>query len=83
MSNTRDVLEAIANGKGPKSYAIILGCAGWGEGQLESEIMQNAWLTSPVLEEIIFDLPVEVRWEEALKRIGVDPALLSHIAGHA
>ncbi len=83
MSNTRDILEAIALGKGPVSFIIALGCAGWGPGQLESEIKQNAWLTTPVLEEIIFDLPIEARWEEAMKKVGVDPALLLDTAGHA
>ncbi len=83
MSNTRDILEAIALGRGPASFIIALGCAGWGPGQLEAEIKQNAWLTSPVFEEIIFDLPIEARWQEAMKKAGVDPALLLDTAGHA
>jgi putative transcriptional regulator len=83
MSNTIDVLEAIAKGRGPKSFIIALGCAGWGPGQLESEIKQNAWLTSPVFEEIIFDLPIETRWEEAMRKVGVDPAMLLSTSGHA
>jgi len=83
MSNTRDILEEVALGRGPKSFIIALGCAGWGPGQLESEIKQNAWLTSPVFEDIIFDLPVEARWERALKKMGVDPALLLDTAGNA
>jgi putative transcriptional regulator len=83
MSNTRDVLEAIAMGRGPKSFIIALGCAGWGPGQLESEIKENAWLTSSVFEEIIFDLPIETRWEEAMRKVGVDPAMLLATSGHA
>ena len=83
MSNTIDILSAVSEGNGPKSYIISLGCAGWGPGQLESEIMQNVWLTSSVLEEIIFDIPVEERWETALKRMGIDPTLLTDAAGHA
>ena len=83
MSNTRDILEAIAIGKGPESFIISMGCAGWGPGQLESEIRKNAWLTCPVVEEIIFDIPIEARWEEALKRMGIDPIFLSDSAGHA
>jgi putative transcriptional regulator len=83
MSNTRDILEAIAADKGPKSYIIALGCSGWGPGQLEAELKENAWLTFPVFEENIFELPVETRWEEAVKKIGIDPALLSNFAGHA
>jgi len=83
MSNTRDILEAVAMGRGPKSFIIALGCAGWGPGQLESEIKENAWMTSHIFEEIIFDMPIEVRWEEAMKKIGIDPALLLNTSGHA
>ena len=83
MSNTRDILEAVALGRGPKSFLISLGCAGWGPGQLESEIKENAWLTTPVFEENLFELPVELRWEEAVKKMGIDPRLLSSSAGHA
>jgi len=83
MSNTRDILEAVAMGRGPKSFIIALGCAGWGPGQLESEIKENAWLTSQVYEEIIFDMPIEIRWEEAMKKMGIDPALLLNTSGHA
>jgi len=83
MSNTRDVLEAIATGKGPRAFIITLGCAGWGPGQLESEIKENAWLNFPIFEENIFDMPVDLRWEEAVKKMGIDPALLSNAAGHA
>jgi len=73
ISNTRDI----------KSFIIALGCAGWGPGQLESEIKEDAWLTSPIFEEIIFDMPIEIRWEESLNKIGVDPALLLSTSGHA
>jgi len=83
MSNTRDILEAIAMGRGPKSFIIALGCAGWGPGQLESEIKGNAWMTSPVFEEIVFDIPIEKRWEKAMKKVGVDPAMLLNTSGHA
>jgi putative transcriptional regulator len=83
MSNTRDILEAIAKGSGPQSFIIILGCAGWGPGQLESEIKENAWLNYPIFEENIFNMPVELRWEEAVKKLGIDPTLLSNTAGHA
>jgi len=83
LSNTRDILESIAMGRGPKSYLIALGCAGWGPGQLESEIKGNAWLTSPIDEDIIFDMPIEERWEGSLKKIGVNPALILNTSGHA
>jgi len=83
MSNTIDILEAIAMDVGPEAYLLMLGCAGWGEGQLEEEIKQNAWLTTPVIDEIIFKTPAEQRWEAAMQRLGVDPGLLSDTAGHA
>jgi putative transcriptional regulator len=83
VSNTRDILEAIAGGRGPNAYLISLGCAGWGPGQLEAEIRENAWLTQPADEDLLFRLPVEMRWGEALKRMGVDPLWLSDTAGHA
>ena len=83
MSNTIDILSALSLGKGPESFIISLGCAGWGPGQLENEIKQNAWLTSSILVEIIFDTPVELRWQTAVERLGIDPTLLSDTAGHA
>ncbi|MCU0558904.1 MAG: YqgE/AlgH family protein [Desulfobacterales bacterium] len=83
LSNTRDILEALALGRGPTSFLISLGCAGWGPGQLEMEIRDNAWLTHPVFDEAIFALPLAARWEEAVRRIGVSPAMLSGTAGNA
>ncbi len=83
MSTTRDVLQRIAWGKGASSFLIALGCAGWGPGQLEEEIRQNAWLTSEIDESILFETPVDKRWEAALGKLGIDPALLSDAAGHA
>jgi len=83
MSNTRDILEAVAMGKGPRAFIITLGCAGWGPGQLESEIKENTWLNHPIFEENIFDMPIEARWEEAVRKMGIDPNLLSNMAGHA
>jgi putative transcriptional regulator len=83
MSNTRDILEAVAMAKGPKAFIISLGCAGWGPGQLEHEIKENAWLNHPIFEENIFDVPLEARWGEAVRKMGIDPMLLSNAAGHA
>jgi putative transcriptional regulator len=83
LSNSKDILDALARGKGPDSFILALGCAGWGPGQLESEIMANAWLTSPVDEAIIFKTETEKRWEEAAKLLGVDISLLGSIVGHA
>jgi putative transcriptional regulator len=83
LSNSRDILEAIAMGNGPQAFIIALGCAGWGPGQLESEIRSNAWINGPYVEEIAFQMEIERRWEAAMQRIGIDPALLSDTAGHA
>ncbi len=83
MSNTRDILQAIAMNRGPKSAIIAIGCAGWGPDQLESEIKENVWLTCPVSEDIVFDISVEERWDASIRKIGIDPALLMDTAGHA
>ena len=83
MSNTRDVLEAIAIGKGPEAFIITLGCSGWSPNQVEMELKENVWLSHPLSEKIIFHSPVEKKWEEAMRKIGIDPALLSDTAGHA
>lgn len=83
MSNSMDILEAIAGNRGPGSFLISIGCAGWGPGQLEGEIRQNVWLNSPVFEEVIFEIPVASRWEAAVRKIGISPELLTDQAGHA
>jgi putative transcriptional regulator len=83
MSNTMDIITAIAAGKGPEAFIISLGCAGWGPGQLESEITQNAWLTCPLVDDIVFAEPIESRWEKTVNMMGINPALLSSTPGHA
>lgn len=83
LSNSRDVLEAIAADRGPRSFIISLGCAGWGPGQLEHEILGNAWINGPFSETIAFQMAVDERWEAAMQEIGIDPALLSDTAGNA
>ena len=83
LSNSIDLLAAIGEGRGPRDFLVTLGCAGWGPGQLEAEIRQNAWLTCPVSEDLLFEEPVSRRWEAAVKRLGIDPALLSTTAGNA
>lgn len=83
MTATLDVLRRIAAGDGPKSSMLALGYAGWGPGQLEREIGQNAWLTGPARSDILFGRANEHKWNAALKAIGVDPQTLSSSAGHA
>ena len=83
MSNSRDIVEAVALRKGPEAYILSLGCAGWGPGQLEGELLENAWLTCPALDDVVFHSPVEDRWHEAVKRMGFDPMWLSSTSGNA
>ena len=83
MTTSRDVLEALSNGAGPKRLLVTLGYSGWAAGQLEEEIGRNGWLTVDAAPEIIFDTPVEQRYERALALLGVDPRMLSAAAGHA
>lgn len=83
VTTSRDVLEAIARGDGPAHAVVALGCAGWGEGQLEQELIDNSWLTVPADGELLFELPLEARWQAAAGRIGVDLAHLADYTGHA
>ena len=83
MTTSRDVLEAISNGAGPRKVFITLGYAGWSAGQLEDEISRNGWLTAPADPDIIFDAPVEERYDRALSLLGVDRHFLMGEAGHA
>jgi len=83
LTATIDILRAIARGEGPQNAVLALGYAGWGAGQLESEIQQNGWLNCPADAELIFGASVDTRYELALRRIGIDPAMLSTEAGHA
>lgn len=83
VTNSKDILDAIALGTGPDDYLVALGYAGWGPGQLEEEMKMNAWLTCPADQRILFDLPLEQRWQAAARSIGIDVALLSHEVGHA
>lgn len=83
LTATIDILRAIARGDGPMSAVLALGYAGWTAGQLESEIQANGWLTSPADAELIFNSPADVRYELAMRKIGIEPAMLSIQAGHA
>lgn len=82
LTTSRDVLEAIAVGEGPEHYLVALGYAGWGEGQLEQEMLENAWLNTPCGNDIIFDTPVSQRWNAAANKIGIDINKLTTMAGH-
>jgi len=83
LTTSRDILEAMAEGEGPQHALVTLGYSGWGAGQLEDEIAQNAWLTCPASTEILFDLPAEERLAAAAAKLGIDLDLMSSDAGHA
>ena len=83
MTTSKDVLEALANGSGPQRVVVTLGYASWGEGQLESEIGENSWLTVPADPSVIFDTPIEQRYDKALSLLGLQAWMLSSEAGHA
>src|SRR5690349_11203438 len=83
LTATLDILKAIAKGNGPSSAILALGYAGWAPGQLEQEIQQNGWLHCPADTELIFATDTETKYEKALRKIGIDPAMLSSEAGHA
>jgi putative transcriptional regulator len=82
LTTSRDILEAIAIGEGPEKSIIALGYAGWGESQLEKEMVNNAWLNTPGTQTILFDTPIEQRWNAAASQIGVDINKLTTPAGH-
>lgn len=83
LTTSRDILSAIAHGEGPQHYLIALGYAGWGPGQLEQELSDNAWLSCPAEPRILFELPMEGRWAATAALLGVDLNLLSSEVGHA
>jgi putative transcriptional regulator len=83
MTTSKDVLEAMASGAGPRRVFVSLGYASWGQGQLESEITENSWLTVEADPSLIFDAPVAERYERAMALLGLQPWMLSPDAGHA
>ena len=83
MTTSKDVLEALSNGAGPKRILVTLGYSGWSAGQLEEEIGRNDWINVQAEPGIIFDTPVGERYSRALSLLGIDPRMLSQEAGHA
>ncbi|NKN39407.1 YqgE/AlgH family protein [Agrobacterium sp. a22-2] len=83
LTATLDIVRAISAGRGPRRATMMLGYAGWGAGQLEAEIAGNGWLNCPASEDLIFDRGLDSKYERALARMGVSPAMLSMDAGHA
>jgi len=83
MTTSKDVLEAMSTGAGPRKVLVSLGYSAWGEGQLESELAENSWLTVSADTAVIFDTPVEQRYAKALMLLGLEAWMLSPDAGHA
>ena len=83
MTTSKDVLEALAGGSGPKKVLVTLGYSGWQAGQLEDELGRNGWLTVDADPAVIFDTPIEQRYDRAVSLLGFDPRMLSQEAGHA
>ncbi len=83
LTTSRDILRALARGRGPKEYLIALGYAGWSAGQLERELAENSWLTLPADRDIIFSTPHDKRLQSAAAQLGIDMNLISNQAGHA
>jgi putative transcriptional regulator len=83
LTATIDILKAMAGGKGPEQAILALGYAGWAPGQLESEIQANGWLHCPADRDLIFSADLELKYDRALSKIGIDPSHLVSDAGHA
>ena len=83
LTATLDVLRAIAAGKGPARALLALGYAGWGPGQLEREIQNNGWLNCETDEALLFDTDLDAKYEQALRKLGIDPSMLTTYSGHA
>ncbi|MDT7834416.1 YqgE/AlgH family protein [Aquabacterium sp. OR-4] len=83
MTTSKDVLEDMAHGAGPRRMLVTLGYSGWAAGQLEEELGRNGWLTVDACPEILFEAPIDKRYERAVALLGFDPLMLSQEAGHA
>ena len=83
LTLSRDVIDALASGSGPKKSLVALGYAGWEAGQLEYEMLANSWINVPASPDIVFDIPFEDRWTSAARKLGIDISQISPDAGHA
>ncbi len=83
LTATVDILKAIAAGQGPEQHLLALGYAGWGPGQLDGELQENAWLSVEADPDLVFDGELDDKWERALAKLGISASLLSSEAGHA
>lgn len=83
ITTSKDILMALGTEKAPEQFMVTLGYAGWGPGQLEKELQENSWLTIEANSDIIFNTPIEQRWQKATEMLGIDLAHLSTDIGHA
>jgi putative transcriptional regulator len=83
LTSSLDILKAIAEGGGPRQCILALGYAGWDAGQLDEEFLQNAWLNAPADDQILFDGAHDTKWQRALAKLRINPAMLSGVAGRA
>lgn len=83
LTATVDILKAIAGGEGPRQSLLALGYAGWGPGQLDTEIKSNGWLHVAADSDLVFGPDQDAKWQRAMDKIGIDPLMLSEDAGHA
>ncbi len=83
LTATVEILRAIASGNGPERHLLALGYAGWGPGQLDSEIKANGWLNVGADDGLVFDTDLNTKWDRAMAKLGIDPSMLSESAGHA
>ncbi|MFC4819502.1 YqgE/AlgH family protein [Dokdonella ginsengisoli] len=83
VTTSRDILVAIAAGNGPRHAVVALGYSGWSPGQLEQELVENHWLTAPASEQVLFETPLDQRWEAAAHLVGVNLFQMASYAGHA
>ncbi len=83
VTTSRDILSVLGTEAEPSDYLVALGYSGWSAGQLESELVENSWLTIEATPEIIFNTPINERWKEAVEKLGIDPSHLSADSGHA
>ena len=83
ITTSKDILMALGTERAPENFIVTLGYAGWGPGQLEQELQANSWLTTPADSDILFNTPIEQRWQKATEKLGIDLAHLSSDIGHA
>jgi putative transcriptional regulator len=83
LTLSRDIIDSLATGAGPRQSLVALGYAGWQPGQLEHEMLANSWLNVPASPDIVFDIPFEDRWKSAARKLGIDISRISPDAGHA